>query len=599
MRKSLLWILGGLVAVAVAGFFVLRSVLVFGPDGPPREDAQAYVADLAPSFVQTEIVLPLERVETVLSKQLSGLNPFYSGKLDRVGIDIVMGLLGLPRRTESSCTTKEIVGSAERLGDCMADAKKLGFIKQKAAEAVCLAKFGVDAVDGAVTTVKECVDKVVPLPSASYDVDYAFSIKSIELQERGGKIDVVAQIESTLTVPKSVLSFLDGKRTTKCGPAVTGRAQLTPKLMADNTKRDEGIGVLTIGFTAESVSVSPGRPCSKTSGEVQKALDKLMDVAMEGLSDVFQKTLVKTLEGLADTPEIQDAIDGGLVKLAGLLGQPVDLASLIEEHQPGVLPSGVSPTLVLNPNRIVVAKPKVVRTSSGGALILSPGIQAQPLVLFEPIDAPKPGFIKLDTKKREGNRFEVAVTGQIALDRAEPVASQQLRQIVDIQLEGLSYKTLDVSLYQARERLVVGVKASGLTWLGLSAQVFLTARPEMDPEGTTLRLRDVKFDLASQNFLLRAASYVLEAPLEANIEGRVALPLDQAFGAVLKELSDTSITLKAEDFEALDAEGLGLQGASATLELNLNTLELARVWASEDQLNATVLASGKSRIGVE
>ena len=145
---------------------------------------------------------------------------------------------------------------------------------------------------------------------------------------------------------------------------------------------------------------------------------------------------------------------------------------------------------------------------------------------------------------------------------------------------------------------MVGIEVSGVTWMGLNAQVFLTERPEMDKDTRSLRLRDVKIDVESEAFLLRVAAFVLETPFEAAIAKRVALPLGSALDAVLAELADTSISLKVS-YIGETVQDLDLQNVASRLSLNLIELELEKLWTSEGTLNAAVSAAGRSRVSVK
>lgn len=587
--RRILWIAGGAALVLVAGIAALRIFVVFGPDGPPPAENVAYEVERPVTSVQTRIRAALPALERALHDEIVTGESVYSGQLDRIPADLIRGLLGLPRRKEAGCDAKNMNAAAVGYNACMRAAAEFGIPKRQWEELGCTAKFGFDSVDEATRTLGACARDLVPvpLPSEKFNVTYDFFIADIDLAARDGMLEVEARIDSTLTAPASVLSYLDGKTTKACGPSLTATARLLSTLEADNTDRSRAIGKIDIGLSVGRVEISRGKPCRKLDGAVEKALDEAVGKGLAALSDVFQNALTGALADLPEDPVRAEAINASLAGIVKLLTEPIDLAPLIEAQKPGVLPPDVTPFLSLNPQRVRVAAPRIVKSNATGYLLVSPGIVAAPAVVFEQ-PGPRPQrFIEIETDAPPDDRFRVSMTGQIGLEAAQTIVTDQVRAVIDEKLDRIAYDDLEVTLYQARERLVIGVRVSGLTWLGLKAKVFLTARPDIDSDTREIRLREVKFDLASARFLSRIAAFVVEAPIEAAIEERVALPLGAGYDAVLAELADMSIELKR------------IAGSTATLKLSLSELALAHLWLSEGNLHAAVTASGRSRVAFE
>ena len=586
--KHKIGIAAGLGVVLVAAVAGLRSFFVFGPDGPPPEDPAAYVVEPSISIVQTELEIPVPALEKALRDALINDEPVYSGTLDRIPMDVIGAMLGLPRRTTSACDTQALEDAARLCDACMKQAARAPWYAQPVETGKCAVMCAVDGIDSGVRSGGACVRDVVPvpLPTDNLDVEYDFFIARIDLVARDGPLQIAARLDSTLTGPKSVLSFFDGTRATTCGPSFTATARLRPTVSADNSDRDRPIGTLEIGFDVERVEIGRGKPCRKIEGSVQRFLDDRLGDVLGVLSDLFQENLTDTLTDMPEDMELSELMNAPLALVAAEASDPLSLAPLIEAQRPGLLPAGVTPYLSLNPREMIVGTPRITG-SAGGTILLNPGLVAAPVVsLNRPAGGP-PAFIEINTRRPPDDRFEVTVVGQSDLATIRTVATDQVRAAVDRVLEQISYDDLSVTLYQARERIVVGVEMSGITWLGLNARVFLTARPEVDAATRKIRLREVKFDLASAEFLSRVAAHVLESPIEATIEERIALPLGETFDAIVSEFADMSIDLG------------GVAGVNATLGLNLSDLALAHLWVSENTLHAAVTASGRSQVSVE
>ncbi|MEI4235048.1 DUF4403 family protein [Roseovarius sp. D22-M7] len=582
----------------MAGIAALRIFVVFGPDGPPPAENVAYEVERPVTSVQTRIRAALPALEKALHNEIVTGEPVYSGQLDRIPADLIRGLLGLPRRKEAGCDAKNMNAAVDGYNACLQAAARsapsislpvVKEIEKEVKKGACGVKFGFDSVDEATRALGACARDLVPvpLPSEKFNVTYDFFIADIDLAARDGMLEVEARIDSTLTAPASVLSYLDGKTTKACGPSLTATARLLSTLEADNMDRSRAIGKIDIGLSVGRVEISRGKPCRKLDGTVEKALDEAVGKGLAALSDVFQNALTGALADLPEDPVRAEAINASLAGIVKLLTEPIDLAPLIEAQKPGVLPPDVTPFLSLNPQRVRVAAPRIVKSNATGYLLVSPGIVAAPAVVFEQPGPPPQRFIEIETDAPPDDRFRVSMTGQIGLEAAQTIVTDQVRAVIDEKLDRIAYDDLDVTLYQARERLVIGVRVSGLTWLGLKAKVFLTARPDIDSDTREIRLREVKFDLASARFLSRIAAFVVEAPIEAAIEERVALPLGAGYDAVLAELADMSIELKR------------IAGSTATLTLSLSELALAHLWLSEGNLHAAVTASGRSRVAFE
>lgn len=587
-RRRVGWILGGLLLALIAAGLALRSFVVFGPDGPPRQANVAYVETPAQASVQTEITVPIPALQALLRPKIVTGEPVYAGKLEHIPADIIMAMLGLPRIEAETCDAKVVTIVVNQLEDCFRAAARHKPLKRKAEEALCLGKFAANSVIRTKRTITECTKKFVEFPKVDYDVSYAFFVKTLSLAAVDNTLQVTARIDSTLTVPKSVLSFLNGKTTQTCGPSVTAVAQLRPKVASDNTDKSRALGQVKLGLDVRRVKIGPGQPCKSNNTATKVIMRHGMGAVLDYLSGVFQNALRSAVADLPETAGVDPLINGVLSAGVEAARRPLALGPLIGAGRPDVLPPGITPYLTLHLSQARIAQPRIVSTRVGGHILLSPGLTAAPQVSFARPADPPAGFIPLKTGTPPNDRFEVTVVGEIGLQAAQTVLSQHIKDILDAALaDKITYKDASVTLYQARERLVIGLEVTGLTWLGLRAKVFLTARPEMSGDRREILLRDVKFDLASSQFLSRVAAFVLESPVEKMIETQAVLPLGGALDPLLETLADTTIQLDQS------------AGVPVTLGLKLSDLTLEHLWVSNGKILAAVSASGRSRIALE
>ena len=605
------------VSAVVLAVVSLASYLFFatlGPDGPPQQAKVRDTRPVAPSLVRTDIIVPLRSAEDAIAHILADKRPLLEGSVDRIGSDIIAAIFDLPRRKETKCEITETVRTVDRLAQCIATVEgrsmpslpsrlspgyllALGRLADAEASkslalAECAVKFGADAFDTIVSSVEACREQFIPLPTDGFDLTYAFSLAPPRLEAINGVLKLEATIDSSLTItqPDLMSTFFENvdREQEICGPSLGASAVLRPFVTADNSNQARGIGRFVVSFEVFATEVILGRPCPTANKAMSDLMDNIAKDALGNLSVVFQELLVAALEDLANDPALWADVNDDLKALYPLLRGPFDLSEAIKSEMPGVLPAEVAPHISLQSSRLILPNPRIEGAGRSGVMRLSPGIVAEPVVTMTKPVSLSSNFIVLDTTSTINDRFTVNLEGSVDLDAAERIVSNQVKVAIDDTLDSLTYKNLSITLYQSGERLVVGVTVSGVGRLGLKAQVFLTARPVVDSATRAIQLEDVKFDIASTGFLSRVAGFVLESPIEAAIESRVAIPVGPTFEALLAELADTMIEIdKIVEVPA---------GIEADLHLAAKELDLMDIWLDDGKINLVVQASGTSFI---
>lgn len=570
------------VVVGVSGFFVLRAVLNFNIDGPPERALAPATAEVADSTVMAELEVPLAQLEQALFKALARDSrnrekPLLSGNTEQIAWDAVGNLFSGKRKTRPSCEVTAAQRTATKFVKCW-DGARGNDLEKAWHRTKCTTEYGLDSLGDARDLAVACVPKAldVALPNRPTKLPYRVFLEDLGLKMVGNSIAADTTIRIDLQPPQDLHKyFVTNAKAYECAARINASANLALKLQADGKR-------LKIKTQTGDVRITPGKTCGgKRPAGLANEIDKIL---LSTSSQLFQSQMQEQLEKVLNDPKNLDLINDQLSVL------PQFLAQDFRVPLPEQVPAPVS--LSISPQALAVSD---VSGNGSEFMQLAVGVTARPVVKLAaapplvPWDTLKPNPDKALalTLRTPDNRFEVRPQLSLSLDAVTDTATQIANQVVADVLPNLRYRSLSVTLYQAEERLVIGVDLRGVTWLRLNGSVFLTATPYVSEGGKALQLRDIQFDAGSEDFLTRRALWVLETGIESVLEERLTFNLDGPMAQALDAMKDLTVALDVEE------KNLG------TLNIALQDIALDQLWINENELNLSVVASGRAAVAVK
>jgi len=143
----------------------------------------------------------------------------------------------------------------------------------------------------------------------------------------------------------------------------------------------------------------------------------------------------------------------------------------------------------------------------------------------------------------------------------------------------LSFESMHI--YGSNGQLAVETKVRG----SIKGTMYLTGTPYFNPADTTLRVRNLKFDLKTKNLWLKSANWMFNGKVERTITKAIAIPFNSNIREIEKHLSDF-----------LNHKQLGYG-----FELNgkLAKITVSELMLTPQSVKANLVFSGRLSIGIE
>ncbi len=135
-------------------------------------------------------------------------------------------------------------------------------------------------------------------------------------------------------------------------------------------------------------------------------------------------------------------------------------------------------------------------------------------------------------------------------------------------------------VYGTNDRMAVETTVSG----SIRGTLYLTGIPYFNPEDTTLRIKDLKFDIKTRNLMMRSAKWLFSGKIERKIARSVVIPFKSNISETEKQLSHffNHYTL-----------GYGFE-----LNGKLARLSVSELYLSPESVKANVVFSGNLSLGL-
>ena len=135
-------------------------------------------------------------------------------------------------------------------------------------------------------------------------------------------------------------------------------------------------------------------------------------------------------------------------------------------------------------------------------------------------------------------------------------------------------------VYGTNEKMAVETKVSG----SINGILYLTGVPYFNAEDTTLRIRELKFDIKTRNLAMRSSKWLFSGKIERAITRSVAIPFKSNIAGIEKQIS-----------RLIRHYPLGYG-----FELNgkLSRLSVSELTLSPESVKANVVFSGSLSLGL-
>ena len=171
--------------------------------------------------------------------------------------------------------------------------------------------------------------------------------------------------------------------------------------------------------------------------------------------------------------------------------------------------------------------------SSTGIIDHSIGIKAITAVSFgnEPEYIVNATLPEIRITSRMENSFLVNLPVDIPFEKINELARQQM---VGYQVSQGKYRIRvnDLTVYGNNDDLVVALDVSG----SLNGTVYLAGKPWFDKDSSSVRIKDLDFDIRTKNVLYKSASWIFHQGLAGTIAKKLEFPIGKQLDQVRSEI---------------------------------------------------------------
>lgn len=181
-------------------------------------------------------------------------------------------------------------------------------------------------------------------------------------------------------------------------------------------------------------------------------------------------------------------------------------------HEPYELSSVYRAWLTVNPRHIGITP----LDTRNGRIKTTIVVEALPDMAFGPKPrvsyvSPLPSFSYQQIS--ENQEFVVFINSLITYDEAERLAKQSV-QGARFEQGSRYVEVRDIELYGQGTQLVINLALDG----SYKGNIYLTGRPEFNPQKNSIDIKDLEYTLDTKNFLAKSAGWLLKSTLKAKIQ---------------------------------------------------------------------------------
>lgn len=198
----------------------------------------------------------------------------------------------------------------------------------------------------------------------------------------------------------------------------------------------------------------------------------------------------------------------------------------------------------------------------------------------KPLAVKIPPLPNLKPLEMAGDTFRINLLTDIPYQTVERMTLEEVRDSVfTFGSKHLSFESFRV--YGTEERMVIETVVKG----SIKGTMYLTGIPYFNPKDTTLRVKNLKFDLKSRNLWMKSANWLFNGKIERTLTTAIAIP----FNSDIREM------------ELLLSSYLNHQKLGYGFELNgkLSGIAVSDLILTPESVKANLIFSGKLSLGIE
>lgn len=267
---------------------------------------------------------------------------------------------------------------------------------------------------------------------------------------------------------------------------------------------------------------------------------------------------------------INDVLMGQIRPELGNLAKMIDAEIEKQDLKPYILPvwKALQEDIQIPATGYLRYQPQSLSVSeinmNGSVLNFSVGLTAIPTIQSTPWNKPLVALPNLSPYKK-GSGFEVYTDLKMNYDSL----SKQLFEIMKTESYALGKEKINITslkLFPAGEKLGVAVGFTG-TKKGI---FYLLGNPSFDNAKASLALKNVEYDIATKNVLIKTAKWMMDETIRKKLEEQMVFDLSELMTLTKKSIAESLN-------QTLDG-GVKLKGALKSLEISGWSLQQDALW---------------------
>ena len=190
--------------------------------------------------------------------------------------------------------------------------------------------------------------------------------------------------------------------------------------------------------------------------------------------------------------------------------------------------------------------------------------------------APLPDLRPLTTRN---DTFRINLLTEIPYATIERISLEEVKDSVyHFGNKRLAFETLRV--FGSNGKLAIETRVRG----SLKGTIYLTGNPYFNAPDSTLRVKNLKFDLKTKNLWIKSAKWLFNGKMERTLSDAIAIPLNSNIRSIEKNVADYLNHKKI---------GYGFE-----LNGRLKTVTVADLFLTPESVKANLLFSGKLSVAI-
>ena len=198
--------------------------------------------------------------------------------------------------------------------------------------------------------------------------------------------------------------------------------------------------------------------------------------------------------------------------------------------EPFKIPGDYNAWLSINPYAVAILPVQ----GSSGRIRLAAAITSEVMCLLD--NVPSPGRVtplpEIEPLKLASDTFKINLLTDIPYTSINRMINQEIGDsIFTFGSRRIRFETFRV--YGTNEKMAVETKVSG----SINGILYLTGVPYFNAEDTTLRIRELKFDIKTRNLAMRSSKWLFSGKIERAITRSVAIPFKSNIAEIEQQIS--------------------------------------------------------------